>query len=280
MWGEPCSGPTAAPRFGWRLGESFGPRSRIFSTSTVALRCRPRGTKRKETGLPASFLRYEGIPSFLVSPSVPPMLAQFLASLLGLKPAANENGNNNKTPATAPSPAPSPAISASAPAPAGTDALSKLQSVERPPYPPVTSPRSLRQLGLFFGGAGFLFVSVMITRRAAARYQIASQLKYFQPSNGNGLTHQGPPPKDPLMALQALNLATLNTLSFAIMMAGGVSWALDISSAEDLKRLARRSMAKSGGGELDQAAEEEVAQWVAKTLGIKETSSSDEDNKS
>ncbi|KAK4117450.1 hypothetical protein N656DRAFT_696427, partial [Canariomyces notabilis] len=152
------------------------------------------------------------------------------------------------------------------------------QQLERPPYPPVLSPRSLKQLGLYFGGTGFLVFSIIVTRRAVRRYQLASQLKFFQPNNGNGRTHNGPPEKDPLMALQALSLATLNTASFAIMMAGGISWAFDISSIDDLKRLTRRSI-HAHAGQADQAAEDEVAQWVAKTLGIKEKPpSSDHDN--
>ncbi|GAB1312246.1 hypothetical protein MFIFM68171_02456 [Madurella fahalii] len=202
------------------------------------------------------------------------MLFSYLSSLFSSKPASE---NNNKLLSTTPAPAPASAPATNTPNEKGT--LLRQRLAERPPYPPVTSARSLKQLGLYFGGAGFLAFSILITRRAVTRYKLASQLKFFEPTNGNGITHHGLPQKDPGMALQALNLATLNTFSFGIMMAGGISWAFDISTVDDLKRLTRRSM-DAAGGDLDPAAEEEIAQWVANTFGITEKPSSDESSKS
>lgn len=82
-----------------------------------------------------------------------------------------------------------------------------------------------------------------------------------------------------MLAFQALNLATLNTLSFGIMMAGGASWALDVSTLDDLRRLTRRSM-DSVDGDVNQADEDEVTQWMATTFGIMGKPSSDESSKS
>lgn len=132
------------------------------------------------------------------------------------------------------------------------------------------SRRSLRQLGLFVGGAGFFFWSVLITRRAVTRHQIAAKLKFYHSNQWIGRSEKELPKKDPLVAVEALNLATLNTLTFAVMAAGGVSWAFDISSVEDLRRYTRRSILAASGGEADEEAEKEVADWLANTFGIVE----------
>ncbi|KAG7291676.1 hypothetical protein NEMBOFW57_001695 [Staphylotrichum longicolle] len=132
------------------------------------------------------------------------------------------------------------------------------------------SRRSLRQLGLFVGGAGFFFWSVLITRRRVTRHQIAAKLKFYHSNQWIGRSEKELPKKDPLVAVEALNLATLNTLTFAMMAAGGVSWAFDISSVEDLRKYTRRSILAASGGEADEEAEKEVADWVANTFGIVE----------
>lgn len=90
------------------------------------------------------------------------------------------------------------------------------------------------------------------------------------------LGKEAPPlKKDPLVAFEALNLATLNTMAFAVMAAGGVSWGLDIANLEDLRRYARRTVVHVGDGERDEEAEREVAEWVAKTFGIEEKKKGD-----
>ncbi|KAK3938429.1 hypothetical protein QBC46DRAFT_390333 [Diplogelasinospora grovesii] len=145
-------------------------------------------------------------------------------------------------------------------------------------FSPVFSTRSLRQLGLFMGGAGFLMFSVLVSRRAVIRHSTKAQLKFYQPNHASsaatrlkGLKEQQQQEttgRDPLVAVEALNLATLNVVSFFIMALGGVSWAFDISSLDDLRRMARRSIHGAGdGGNLDEEAEREVAAWVAKYMG-------------
>lgn len=42
------------------------------------------------------------------------------------------------------------------------------------------------------------------------------------------------------MAVEALQIATVNLASWALLAVGGMSWALDISSFQELKRYARR----------------------------------------
>lgn len=149
------------------------------------------------------------------------------------------------------------------------------QQWEERPYPPLFSERSLKQLGLFFGGATFFALSVAVSRRAVARHLKASKMEIFQPNMASaGIARSGAgninakAPKDPMMAAEALTLATLNVVSFATMAAGGTSWALDILSVEDLRRKARRTLYGGSEANLDEEAEKEVAEWVAKTLGI------------
>ncbi|KAK3906604.1 hypothetical protein C8A05DRAFT_11672 [Staphylotrichum tortipilum] len=161
-----------------------------------------------------------------------------------------------------------------------------------PPPSPVSTPseqpqepnhffskRSLRQLGLFAGGAGFFFWSVLISRRAIVRHQIAAKLKFYQSNQCTGRSEKDLPKKDPLVAVEALNLATLNTLSFAIMAVGGVSWAFDISNMGDLRRYARRSVV-TVGGMVDAGEEQEVVAWMAKAFGIEDKVASEEESKS
>ncbi|KAI1363326.1 hypothetical protein F5Y08DRAFT_242769 [Xylaria arbuscula] len=132
--------------------------------------------------------------------------------------------------------------------------------------PSVFSQRSLKQLGLFFAGAGFLSLATLITRRSIGRKRIATVPKFYTQSN-RPVDKIGS--DSSLIALEALNLATLNVVGFGIMMTGGVSWAFDISSIDDLRRMARRHIGPSGG-RTDEEAEREVEEWVAKVLLRKE----------
>ena len=121
-----------------------------------------------------------------------------------------------------------------------------------------TDPRrAIRQLGLFFAGATFLTMSTLITRRAVARKMNQALPKLFQPS------HRAPMAKNEggegqLIAVEALGLATLNVFSFAIMATGGLAWAFDVSSVEDVRRRARKGLYGKGEGNIDEEAEREI----------------------
>ncbi|KAI5922309.1 hypothetical protein F4810DRAFT_291794 [Camillea tinctor] len=133
---------------------------------------------------------------------------------------------------------------------------------QEPPRPSVFSQRSLKQLSIFFAGAGFLSLSTLITRRAIVRKRIATIPKFYTQSNMpvHKMDSDGP-----FMAMEALNLATLNIVSFAIMATGGVGWAFDISNIDDLRRKARRHIGPAGG-KTDEEAEREIEEWVAKVI--------------
>ncbi|KAI0099837.1 hypothetical protein GGR51DRAFT_386115 [Nemania sp. FL0031] len=155
--------------------------------------------------------------------------------------------------------------------PPPSDPIPPRPVVSPPPPPPATRPsvlsqRSLKQLGLFFAGAGFLSLATLITRRSVARKHIATMPRFYTQSNRpvNKMSSDSS-----LIALEALNLATLNVVGFAIMMTGGVSWAFDISSIDDLRRMARKHIGPSGG-RTDEEAEQEIEEWVAKVLLRKE----------
>ncbi|KAK4248836.1 hypothetical protein C7999DRAFT_13208 [Corynascus novoguineensis] len=220
------------------------------------------------------------------------VLSFLIGSLAGVNTGVNNNisnVNNDKSQTTAsisnpaavapPSPPSSPPPTTTA---SSTQPVTPLQDDRPQPtdyYSLYFSARSLRQLSLFLGGAGFFYLSVLVSRRAAARHRLAARLRFYEPNNqatGWGFLKDpellrgiGPRDKNPAVALEALNLATLNTMAFAVMAAGGVSWALDISNVEDLRAYARRSVVRHRG-ERDEAAEREVAEWLVKTFGLEE----------
>lgn len=130
------------------------------------------------------------------------------------------------------------------------------------PRSSVFSERSLKQLGIFFAGAGFLALSTLITRRSVVRKTRATIPKFYNQSN-RPVNKMGS--DSSLIALEALNLATLNVMGFGIMTTGGIAWAFDISSIDDLRRMARRHIGPPGG-KTDEEAEREIEEWVAKVL--------------
>jgi hypothetical protein len=70
-------------------------------------------------------------------------------------------------------------------------------------------------------------------------------------------------------AFEALNIATINVLSVGMMVSGGLLWALDISSLDDMKRKVRTNMGVDGS-QNDSEAEEEIEEMIATILARKE----------
>jgi hypothetical protein len=126
--------------------------------------------------------------------------------------------------------------------------------------------RTRRQLGLFFAGAGFLTLSTMITRRALVRKYNAMVPKFYQQSN-----RPNAPTSGAVEALEALNLATVNVFSFGMMFTGGMMWAFNVASIEDMQRYVRGPLGLNGKGSLeDKEAEAEVEQWLASVFSKKD----------
>ncbi|KAI1772731.1 hypothetical protein F4818DRAFT_137952 [Hypoxylon cercidicola] len=157
---------------------------------------------------------------------------------------------------------PSPTTPVQAPAASQSSQPAQATIPPREPLSPILSQRSLKQLGLFFAGAGFLSLSTLITRRAVARKHMMTVPKFYSQSNRTVNKMQS---DSSLIALEALNLATLNVFGFGIMATGGLAWAFDISSVDDLRRMARRHIGPEGG-QTDEEAERQIEEWVAKVL--------------
>lgn len=143
------------------------------------------------------------------------------------------------------------------------DIATKPQSTSEPPSS-AFSKRSLRQLGLFFGGAGFFAISSLITRKALVRRYKASIPRFYQQSNRPNLEVNGA-----LEAVEALTIATVNVFSVGMMFSGGMLWAFDISSVDDLRRKIRGGLGSDGDGR-ESRADEEMEEWLATVLARKD----------
>ena len=132
------------------------------------------------------------------------------------------------------------------------------------------SQRTRRQLGLFFAGAGFFAISSIITRRSLIRRYKATVPKFYQPSNQANADFNGA-----MEAFEALNIATVNVLSVGIMLGGGLLYAFDISSLDDMRRQIRSTIG-ADGPRTDQDAEDEIEQWIASVLNMGSKSENEE----
>ncbi|KAH7381721.1 hypothetical protein BKA66DRAFT_512578 [Pyrenochaeta sp. MPI-SDFR-AT-0127] len=99
---------------------------------------------------------------------------------------------------------------------------------------PVTSPRSLRQLSIFFLGSACLLASTAITRKAIWRRQLRIKPKFYE-ANTNPHEYFSPFSD----ACQALNLATMNCVSVGIMALGGAMWTFDIANLREAQAVLR-----------------------------------------
>lgn len=135
---------------------------------------------------------------------------------------------------------------------------------------PFQAPPKNRNALLFGAGVTFFAFSVLISRRSLARRRLAMTAANFTPSS-----HQVQPPKVPQVspafeAFEALNIATVNVLSVAMMGIGGTLWYLDINSIEDGRRFVRGGLGIDGTGKSEADAEEEFEEWMATVLSRKE----------
>ncbi|PMD39211.1 hypothetical protein L207DRAFT_584596 [Hyaloscypha variabilis F] len=126
------------------------------------------------------------------------------------------------------------------------------------------SPRSQRQLGLFAAGVGFFALSTAITRRSIVRRYKATVPKFYQPSNRPSGNINGA-----MEAFEALNIATVNVFSVGIMVTGGLLWAFDIASLDDMRSKVRTNLGVDPI-RTDKDAEDEIEEWFASVLARKE----------
>lgn len=124
----------------------------------------------------------------------------------------------------------------------GTLPQKEIQTTARPTPSPFM--RQVKQLGLFCAGAGFLAASVAVSRRSVLRMRKVSYPHFYwsnrTPANRMDSSDNG------LVAVRALGLATLNVTGFGIMLVGGIGWAFNLSSIQELRDRTRASLMKPG----------------------------------
>lgn len=70
-------------------------------------------------------------------------------------------------------------------------------------------------------------------------------------------------------AFEALNIATVNVISVGMMLTGGLLWAFDIASLDDMRSKVRTNLGVDPI-RTDQDAEAEIEEWFATVLARKE----------
>lgn len=131
-------------------------------------------------------------------------------------------------------------------------------------HSPIFSQRARRQLGLFAAGASFFALSTIITRRSIVRRYKAAIPKFYEPSNRVNYEVNGA-----VEAAEALVLATLNVFSAGVMFSGGLTWAFDISSLDDMRQKVRTNM-RVDAIPKNEDDEKEIEEWFATILARKE----------
>ncbi|KAL8665661.1 MAG: hypothetical protein Q9168_007655 [Polycauliona sp. 1 TL-2023] len=129
------------------------------------------------------------------------------------------------------------------------------------------APRPRRQFSLFLFGAACVGLSIFSTRRALMRRYVATVPYYYQQSNAL--------PREAISlrkeAAEALQIATVNVLSFATLMTFGSLWAFDISGTAELRdrvRSMKKQREVKGGTntEKDKAVEREFEDFLGPSL--------------
>jgi hypothetical protein len=102
------------------------------------------------------------------------------------------------------------------------------------------------------------------------RRRLAANPAFYTDSLAN-TQHQARNVSGAMEAVEALNIATVNVLSLAMMSTGGMMWYFDINSMDDARRKLRGGLGVDGTGRDEKQAEEEFEEWMATTLSRKET---------
>ncbi|KEF58746.1 uncharacterized protein A1O9_06672 [Exophiala aquamarina CBS 119918] len=156
-------------------------------------------------------------------------------------------------------PAPKPEL------PSSQTALTEPQST---PQQAPRAERPHRSKVILGAGIAFFGLSLLITRRAFARKRFTNP--GFYASSPEAQAEQAKKINGAVEALEALNIATINVASVAMIGTGSAMWYLDINSMEDVRRLVRGGAGVDGTGRTEKEAEEEFEEWMATTLARKE----------
>ncbi|ERF72048.1 hypothetical protein EPUS_04966 [Endocarpon pusillum Z07020] len=118
-------------------------------------------------------------------------------------------------------------------------------------------------------GIAFTAFSLLIARRSFTRRRLAANPSFYTNSPAHTQV-QSAKVSAPLEAIEALNIATINVLSLAMLSTGGALWYFDIASMEDARRKLRRGLGVDGSGRSEGEAEEDFEEWLATVLSRKE----------
>ncbi|MCJ1308197.1 hypothetical protein MMC25_001850 [Agyrium rufum] len=131
------------------------------------------------------------------------------------------------------------------------------------PVSTIPPPSSTRvQLPILLAGTVFVLLSTRLTARTLTRKRIQTTPSFYHPSNAHP-THET---NAGLEAFEALSLATINVLSGALFMTGGLLWAFDVKGMDDLRKKVRGGLGVDGTGRDERDVEEEFEEWLATTL--------------
>jgi hypothetical protein len=131
------------------------------------------------------------------------------------------------------------------------------------------SPRQNKAPVIFAAGLAFTALSLLITRRSFARRRIGKKPSFYTNTPAHAQAQAGNV-SGAVEALEALNIATLNVASFAMLTTGGALWYFDIGSMEDARRKLRGGLGVDGSGRTEGEAEEDFEEWLATVLNRKE----------
>ncbi|KAF4944876.1 hypothetical protein FGADI_12391 [Fusarium gaditjirri] len=196
-----------------------------------------------------------------------PILASLVSSWLGI-PNSDKGPIHQENQETSPAQQRPPANVSIPPAasipptiPAAPQRASPIIAAQQPSW-----DRSIRQFGLLLTGAGFLAASVAVSRRSVLRMRRNSFPNFYTSNRHQVKFDSG---DRSLLAVQALGLATLNVMSFGVMLVGGISWAFDLSSIEELRQRTQAVTRRPGMvSPEDEKAMEELMEGLMGKMGM------------
>ncbi|KAF3188632.1 hypothetical protein TWF788_000378 [Orbilia oligospora] len=144
---------------------------------------------------------------------------------------------------------------------------SQSQSLPTDHRDPTFTPfqRARKQLTLYFGGAGFLLLSMAVARRSTRRRYLATVPKYYTPNTRASELNFN----TGIDAFEALNIASLGVFSVGMMTVGAGMYIADVVNVDEMRRLLRSKYGTEGRmSEMD--VEEEMEEWIASVLARKD----------
>ncbi|KAK5938600.1 hypothetical protein PMZ80_008789 [Knufia obscura] len=122
---------------------------------------------------------------------------------------------------------------------------------------------------IFAAGVAFFGLSVIATRRSLNRRRLASKAAFYSDAPAHNV-EQSKNVNGAFEAVEALNIATINVLSVAMMATGGTLWYMDLNSLADARKMIRGGLGVDGKGKTEQEADEEIEEVIASILARKD----------